>query len=423
MSWLYANEPRGVYPDSWYREGITAILPCPPLQGATEADLCIVGAGFTGLSAAIHAAQAGLKVVVLDAHRVGWGASGRNGGQVGLGWNWSANDLAKKLGTTTADGLARIAHEALQNTKSKIKTLAPEANYTDGLIEAVFDEASLMALDKKEPANSTRTRLDAAAIAQATGSNAYYGGCKSHEAGFCNPFAYVQGLAKAALAAGVVIHEKSAVHRISKGLVQTDKGRVTAQFILQATNGYSTELSRQTAARVLPINNYMAATEPLGARAPMARPVAVFDDKFVLNYFWQSPDGRLIYGGGESYGKRFPQDISARVRQNLRQIYPDLGDVKFTHAWGGTLAVTVSRLPYLADLGDGLFTSGGYSGHGVVLASHCGTLAVDAMLGNRHNFDLVGKLPTPALPGGAAFGGLITNAGMRFLALRDKFGI
>ncbi|WP_420860818.1 NAD(P)/FAD-dependent oxidoreductase [Algirhabdus cladophorae] len=422
MSWLTANEAQGVYPDSWYRVGIAEVPSCPVLKGHETADLCIIGAGFTGLSAALHAAQAGMDVVVLEAHRVGWGASGRNGGQVGLGWNWSHDALAAKLGAATATALSRIADEALIQTKAKIRNVAPDANLTEGLIEAVFDERALKALDAKEP-QGHRQRLDRAAMLQHTGSAAYCGGYLSQDAGFCNPFAYAQGLAKAALAAGVRIFEMSPAHRIGQGLAQTDKGRVTSQFLLHATNGYSTHLHRKTAARVLPINNYMAATEPLGDRAPMSRPVAVYDDKFVLNYFWQSPDGRLIYGGGESYGKRFPNDIAARVRNNLRQIYPQLADVAFTHAWGGTLAVTPTRLPYIANLGDGIFTAGGYSGHGVVLASHCGTLVVDAMRGITQDFDLVAQLPTPALPGGVRLGGIVSNVGMRWFALRDRLGL
>ncbi|MCF6443843.1 FAD-binding oxidoreductase [Nereida sp. MMG025] len=420
--WLFANEPQGHYPSSWYAQTCEGLAHFDPLRGEAKAELCVIGAGFTGLSAALHAALSGMSVIVLDAHRVGWGASGRNGGQVGRGWNWDLQKLTAKFGRGEAEHFERLAIKARQMTLDLMAQHAPDAQFQAGLLAASFAQAPRdqpRVLKTLNGLGHTLSPLDANQMAGTLGTKAYQSGVLDTTSGYCNPLAYAFGLARACVAAGVVFHERSTVHKIAPGMVQTDAGRVTARFTLNATNGYGAHLTRKTAARVLPINNYMAATEPLGLSAPITRPVAVFDDKFVLNYFWQTQDGRLIYGGGESYGRRFPRDIAARVRKNLMGIYPDLSDVTFTHTWGGTLAVTATRLPYVADLGDGLFTSGGYSGHGLVLGSFCGALCVDAMLGKRDDFDCVGRLPTPALPGGSVFGGAITSAAMRWMALKD----
>lgn len=421
--WLFANEAQGAYADCWYAQACTMLPRFDPLRGGAQADLCVIGAGFTGLCAALEAAKSGLSVIVLDAHRIGWGASGRNGGQVGQGWNWNLLKLRAKYGPQKAAKLDAIAQDARAMTLDLMHRHAPEAGFKAGLLSASFEgppkdrDAYLSAMRAH---GHDITPLDATQMAEITGSAAYRSGLLDATSGYCNPLAYALGLARACVDAGVVFHERSTVHRIAPQRVATDAGHVTARFILNATNGYGTQLTRKTAARVLPINNYMAATEPLGDRAPMRRAVAVYDDKFVLNYFWQTGDGRLIYGGGESYGKRFPSDIDARVRSNLTEIYPQLSDVSFTHTWGGTLAITATRLPYVADLGDGIFTSGGYSGHGLVLGTYCGTLCARAMMGERGDFDLVANLPTPPLPGGAAFGGLITTAAMGWMALKDR---
>jgi gamma-glutamylputrescine oxidase len=374
MSWLHANGDVGVWPRTWYAEGVTFPKPHEPLRGDVAADLCVVGAGITGLSAALHAAQAGMRVVVLDAHRVGWGASGRNGGQVGSGFNWSQDQLAARLGPD-AHALWDLSEEAKSLTRRLISDHAPEADFRPGVLYASLSErdmpdyeawAAVMARDYGAPVEV----LDRARLATTIGTEAYAGGVLDHGAGYCNPLAYVLGLARAAEAAGVTIHERTEVTRIVRA-VNTTRGRVDARFVLQATNGYGRHLTGPTAARVLPINNYIAVTEPL-ENPPMSEPVAVADGRTVVNYFWQTRDGRLVYGGGESYGRRFPRDIGRRVRANMARVYPQLTGVRFTHEWGGTLAVTATRLP------------------------------------------------VPALPGGRVVGPLAAQAGMALGALRDR---
>lgn len=424
-SWLHANGDRGAWPATWFGEGVDFPEPFPRLKAEHTADLCVIGGGITGLSAALHAAQAGMSVIVLEGQRVGWGASGRNGGQVGSGFNWDQKALERRLGPD-ARALWDLAEEAKSLTRRLISDHAPGADYRDGVLSACLSEGEFQEAGKKaawmNSAYGTALEvLDKADISQRIGSRAYAGGVLDPSAGYCNPLAYVLGLAQAAVKAGVSVFEGSEVHRISD-VVATGQGRVRARFVLQATNGYAAHLTSKTAARVLPINNYIAVTEPL-ANPPFCTKwgmPAVADSRFVVNYFWQTRDGRLVYGGGESYGRRFPSDIAGRVRVNLSRVYPELSDVRFDYAWGGTLAVTASRLPYLAEVAPGVFSAGGYSGHGLALSALFGKVAVGAMRGERARFDLLGRLPVPALPGGRWLGGLAAQTGMVFGAMRDR---
>ena len=415
-SWLHANG--SAFPKTWYAEGLEFPAPFPRLEGSHSADLCIIGAGITGLTAALHAARAGMSVIVLEAQRVGWGASGRNGGQVGSGFNRDPDRLGP-------DGRALwdLAEEAKSLTLRQIGEHAPEADYRPGILSASLTEgeareAATRAARMNAGYGTDLTVLSAGDVAARIGSRAYKGGVLDMSAGYINPLAYVLGLARAAAQAGATIFERSEVHRIAD-VVATGQGRVTARFVLHATNGYAPHLTAKTAARVLPINNYIAVTEPLPA-PPMRDPVAVADSRFVVNYFWQTSDNRLVYGGGESYGRRFPSDIAGRVRANMARVYPELTDVRFTHAWGGTLAVTATRLPYVAEVAPGVFSAGGYSGHGLALSALFGKVCVEAMRGERERFALLSRLPVPALPGGKMLGPWAAQAGMIFGALRDR---
>ena len=424
MSWLHANAEGGAYPATWYAEGLTFPDPCPPLTDEVEADLCVIGGGLTGLSAALHGARAGMRVVLLEARRIGWGASGRNGGQVGTGLNWSQRKLTATFGEAAARAVWALTEEAKALTRALIAAHAPEAGYRPGIVRAARTsrEAAHDAAEARWMAEhyGTASRiLDPGATATALGTDAFAGGVLDPTAGFCNPLALTLGLARACAEAGVIVHEGTEAHDLGP-VTRTASGTVAAPYVLHATNGYATHLTRSKAARVLPINNFVAVTEPLGDRTPMPEPLAVADSRTVVNYWWQSGDGRLIYGGGESYGRRFPPDIEARVRANLARTYPGLADVAFTHAWGGTLAVTPTRLPYLAETAPGHYAAGGYSGHGLALSALCGALVVEAIAGDRSRFDALARLPTPALPGGRWVGGAVTNAAMMWGAMRDR---
>jgi gamma-glutamylputrescine oxidase len=195
--------------------------------------------------------------------------------------------------------------------------------------------------------------------------------------------------------------------------------------VILACNGYLGGLNRRVAARVMPINNFIAATEPLGDRIKdvLPRDVAVADSRFVVNYFRLSDDGRLLFGGGESYGYHFPKDIAAKVRKPMSVIFPTLKDVKIDYAWGGTLGITMNRLPYLARTSANILSASGYSGHGVGTATHAGQLMARAIIGDTDGFDTLAALPNTPFPGGPAARTPLLALAMSWYALRDRLGL
>jgi gamma-glutamylputrescine oxidase len=247
-------------------------------------------------------------------------------------------------------------------------------------------------------------------------------------AGHVHPLGFAFGLARAAKAAGVRIFERSEVVRITPGArvrVDTGDGHVEADHLILACNGYLGDLAPRVAARVMPINNFIVATEPLGKRVVnvLRRNVAVADTRFVVNYFRLTEDGRLLFGGGESYGYRFPRDIRAVVRKPMLQVFPNLADVALTHAWGGTLAITRTRMPHFTRLAGNILSASGYSGHGVAMATLSGRLLAEAVAGQAERFDLMAGLPAPGFPGGAALRSPLLALAMTWFALRDRLGI
>ena len=260
------------------------------------------------------------------------------------------------------------------------------------------------------------------------GSDAFQGGSLDRGAGHIHPLRFALGLAKAAAEAGARIHELSHVHHIQPGktvTIQTDRGRVLANHVILACNGYLGGLDRFVAARVMPINNFIVATEPLGDRAAavLAEDIAVADSKFVVNYWRLSHDRRLLFGGGESYGYRFPRDIAALVQKPMLAIYPQLRDVKIDYAWGGTLAITMNRMPCFARASANILSASGYSGHGVALATLAGDILAEATLGVAERFDVMARVPTPTFPGGTGLRSPILALAMTWYGLRDRLGV
>jgi len=434
MDLLFANDRRGTYPDSWYAATATPLDRFAPLQGEARADVCVVGAGYTGLSAALHLAEAGHDVVLLEAQRVGFGASGRNGGQLGSGQRMEQAGLERLLGRADAGKLWDLAEDAKDLVKSLITKHDIECHLKPGVAHACFTDREVAA----EHAHADHLadaygydrieKLDRDAMQALCPSPAYRGGTLDMGAAHLHPLAYAFGLARAAIAAGVRIHEATQVRDIAHGRparVIAEAGAVRADHVILACNGYLGGLDSKVAARVMPINNFIAATEPLGdvvARV-LSRDVAVADSKFVINYFRLSHDGRLLFGGGESYGYRFPRDIAAVVRKPMLQIFPQLAETRIDHAWGGTLAITMKRMPYLARLAPNIVSASGYSGHGVGTATHAGKLMADAVRGEADGFETLSRVPAPAFPGGAALRTPLLVLAMTWFSLRDRLGI
>lgn len=434
MNLLHSNDRRGVYPQSWYSATAHELERFAPLRGEVKADVCVVGGGFTGLSAALHLAEAGRDVVLLDAHRVGFGASGRNGGQLGSGQRVTQDDLEKMVGEPEAEKLWQLGEESKAVVKDLIARhgidcdLKPGVAWTGanaGDVDHLHAYAEL--LDRRYGYDHIEV-LDQAGCAALCPSPVYRGGILDHDAAHLHPLNFAIGLARAARDAGVRIFEETEVHHIeetSPAVVRTDRGRVVADHVVLACNGYMGALNRKVAARVMPINNFIAATEPLGDEAVkvLTRDVAVADSYFVVNYFRLSADKRLLFGGGESYGYRFPSDIAGLVRKPMSRIFPHLKDVRIDYAWGGTLAITLPRLPYLARVASNVLSASGYSGHGVGTATHAGQLMAMAIAAESDGFDTMSRLPVGSFPGGPAFRSPLLALAMTWYALRDRLGV
>jgi gamma-glutamylputrescine oxidase len=434
MNLLFANDRRGRYPDSWYAATARPLPPFAELRGETRADICVVGGGYTGLSTALHLREKGYDVVLLEAHRVGFGASGRNGGQVGSGQRLEQQSLEKMVGHGDAHKLWQIAEDAKDLVRALIARHGIDAAYRPGVAHAMIGESELRhersAVERlaRDYDYHAIEMLDRQAMAELTGSRAFVGGSLDMGAGHVHPLRLAIGLARAAADAGVRIHEQTHATHVEAGsnaMVGTDHGKVRARHVVLATNGYLGGLDRKVAARVMPINNFIVATEPLGSRWAeiLTRDVAVADSRFVVNYWRRSEDDRLLFGGGETYGYRFPRNIAALVRKPMLEIYPQLADARIDHAWGGTLAISVSRMPYFGKPRPGLWSASGYSGHGVALAVMAGRILAEAIDGETARFDVMARVRTPSFPGGTALRSPILALAMTWFSLRDRLGL
>ncbi|SFA95002.1 gamma-glutamylputrescine oxidase [Poseidonocella pacifica] len=432
MNLLDANDRTGHYPPSWYAATTPQLPPFPKAEGEIHADVCIIGGGYTGLSAALHLAEAGIKVVLIEAQRVGFGASGRNGGQLGSGQRPEQDKLEKALGRDAAHYLWKLAEDAKVVTTGLIEKhqidcyLRPGVAWTgssEGDVSHLHRYADKLSrdygYDKIEP-------LDRGGCYALCPSPDYCGGILDRGAAHLHPLRYVLGLARAAQDAGVLIYEQSRATALHPGpRVETAEAAISADHVVLACNGYIGNLAPKVAARVLPINNFIIATEPLGDRTQevLTEDVAVADSRFVVNYFRLSHDGRLLFGGGENYGYRFPADIASKVRKPMLQVFPHLRDVKVDYAWGGTLAITARRMPLFARLGPGVYSASGYSGHGVGTATHAGKLIAAAIQGDNSGFDAMAAMPTPRFPGGTALRSPLLALAMTWYAMRDRLGL
>ena len=433
LNLLHANDRRGEYPASYYAATRTPLDPFPVLQGEVRADVAIVGAGYMGLSAALHLAETGLNVVLLEAHRVGFGASGRNGGQVGSGQRRDQDWLEAAVGRDHARRLWDLAEDAKALVKDLIARHAMPVTFHPGVAHACYSDAEVghsHAYAEKLARDYGYTQiepLDRPAMRRLVGSDRFAGGDIDRGAGHIHPLNFALGLGKAAAAAGARIHEMSEVTRLDPGpkpVLHTAAGRVVADHVILAGNGYLSGLEPSYASRVMPINNFLIATEPLGdlAAQVLAEPVAVADTKFVVNFWRLSEDNRLIFGGDESYGYRFP-DVAEAVRRPMLRIYPQLADTKITHAWGGTLAITMNRMPALMRPEPNLLAASACSGHGVALATLTGKLMAETIAGDASGYDILASVPQPRFPGGAALRWPLLVLAMTWYSMRDRLGL
>lgn len=431
MKLLTANERWGEFPPSYY---VASALPVPDrkrLNGDIRADVCVIGGGFTGLSAALHLAEAGLSVALLEAHRIGWGASGRNGGQLGAGQRKEQPELEAAYGMDQAKAMWEIARESVALVKDLVARHKIKCALKPGIIHANhrkrYDAEALELVDHMSRHYDYDLRfLPPDELAAEVRSPRYSAGVLDMEAGHLHPLQFARGLGTAAEVAGAQIFEMSEVLSIERGektAVRTAHGRVIADHVVLGCNGYLDGLEDRVGRHVMPINNFIIATERMDdaqMRAILAHEYAVADSKFVVNYFRFSQDRRLLFGGRESYGYRFPADIKSFVRKAMVDIFPQTEDLKIDYGWGGTLAITMNRLPYLRRLAPNVYNGSGYSGHGVGMATMSGRIMAEAILGQAGRFDVMSAIEAKGFPGGASLRSPLLVAAMLWYSLLDR---
>jgi len=422
------------YPDSYYHASQNRVIDLNPLDGSRRADVCIIGGGYTGLSSALHLAKRGYDVVLLEARKPGWGASGRNGGQLCSGQRKDQLDLGKMVGEAAARQLWELAEDAKNLSKQLISEHDIDCDLKSGIAhpnhKAEYARGTEQYVEflRRQYDYQEIEYLDGDAMAELVGSDTYFGGSLDMGAAHLHPLNYALGLAAAALDAGAKLYESTIVEGYEEGKpnrVLTSNGVVEADHIVLACNGYLGKLEKRLSGKIMPINNFVIATEPLSdelLREINPRDLAIADSRFVVNYYRLSADKRMLFGGGENYRQNFPSDIASFVRKPMLQVYPQLADTRIDYAWGGALAVTLNRMPHFGRIGKhNTYFAQGYSGQGVAMATLAGKLVAEAIAGEAEKFDLFGKIPTHSFPGGdlLRWPGLVL--GMTYYALRDRF--
>jgi gamma-glutamylputrescine oxidase len=422
------------YPDSYYAATAIGLHDHPVLTGHEKTDVCIIGGGFTGLSAALNLREQGMDVVLLEAERIGFGASGRCGGLIGSGQRKDVLEMEEQFGLDYSRQFWDFGEESKADIRSRVARHNISCDLQSGQIVGLHKQSYVQwarelaeALAERYDYPHTRA-LDREETYHQVAAQGFYGGFLDTEAAHLHPLNYALGLARAARDAGVRIFENSRVTSYSHNdpaTIHTAGGSVVAPFVVLACNGYLAKLDRRVAIRMMPINNFMIATEPLGkerARSLISMGNCVHDSRFVVNYFRISEDHRLLFGGGENYRPGFPRNIEKFVRPYMLKLFPQLDDVSIDYSWGGTLAVTVNRLPHVGRMKPNLFFAQGYSGHGISTANFAGKLIAEAIGGTANRFDVFASLPNHIFPGGTLlrYPGMVL--GMLYYSLKDKLG-
>lgn len=421
---------------SYYAASVNRQLVLPRLEGEQIADVCIVGGGFSGLNTAIELAERGLSVVLLEAHRVGWGASGRNGGQLIRGVGHDVEQFQPVIGNEGVDALKRMGFEAVDIVRQRIERYAIDCDLTWGYCDLATkprhvegfdaDYADLMRLGYSHPLR----RVAQDEMREVIGSDRYLGGLVDMGSGHLHPLNLALGEAAAAQTLGVRLFEQSAVTRIDYGKevrVHTAQGNVRAGHLVLACNAYLRGLNPDLAGKVLPAGSYIIATEPLPealAHELLPQNMAVCDQRVALDYFRLSADRRLLFGGACHYSGRDPKDIAAYMQPKMLKVFPQLRDIGIDFQWGGMIGIGANRLPQIGRLSEqpNVYYAQAYAGHGLNATHLAGRLVAEAISGQlQGRFDLFARVPHPTFPGGQRLRSPLLALGMLWYRLKDQF--
>jgi len=419
------------YPPSWYAATLNEAVLQSALDGEVRAHVCVIGAGYTGLSAAIALAERGYSVIVLEAKRVGWGASGRNGGQMIHGIT-GLDRMKKHWGRETVATLDNMAFEGNRIIRQRVQKYNIECDLKMGWLEAAIKPRHMVSLEAEAKHFAATGKvsnfqlLDQAQMQDMLGTKRYIGGLLNKDDGHLHPLKLARGEAKAAMSLGVRIFEGSPVLSLEAGepaIIRTPGGKVTADHVIIAANINHSLAPKSAAGFAFPAGSFIMATEPLSAAFTArvnADNFAVCDAANVIDYFRYSNDGRLIFGGRCNYSGRKPASIKAALLPRLGKIWPELADVKIDYQWGGTLGVSLSETPLFGLEGANVWRAGAYSGHGVNVAHLAGVILAEAIAGKVERFDLFAKMPTRRLRMGNIVGRELVALYIFWLRLKDS---
>lgn len=416
---------------SYYAATARLWQPGPALQGDADCDVCVIGGGLSGVSTALNLAEQGLRVILLEGAQIGFGASGRNGGQVIAGYAAEMDTFRQQLGEQGARQLWQMSVEAIDIIEQRVTQHGIACDWTRGFCNVAVKPAHLAGLREWQQELADRYQYphcqlwEREQLAAVLGSARYQGGLYDPLSGHLHPLNYLLGLAQAARDAGVAIYENTPALAFRSGeapLVQCEGGKVRCRQLVLAGNAYLGKLAPALNRRIMPVGTYVIATQPLGearARSLIGNGMAVCDTNFVLDYYRLSADHRLLFGGKVSYSGREPRQLAQAMRADMLRVFPQLHDVRVDYAWGGFCDITLNRAPDFGRLAPNIYYAQGFSGHGVAITGLAGKVIAEAIAGDDSRLALFERLQHRPFPGGALLRTPALVLGMAWYRLRD----
>jgi gamma-glutamylputrescine oxidase len=423
------------YVNSYYAATRNPGADYPVLEEVIECDVCVIGAGYTGLSSALFLAEAGYSVTVLEAAKVGFGASGRNGGQLVNSYSRDVDVIEQRYGDKSAEVLGSMIFEGGNIIRQRIEQYGIQCDYRPGGIFAALNSKQLKGLAEQKSSwerygNQQLRMLDANEIGKEVGSKRYVGGLLDMSGGHIHPLNLALGEATAFVGLGGRIFEQSAAVDIKYGephIISTAKGRVRAKYLLIAGNAYlSQDLDPRVTRKSMPCGSQIVVTKPLSdsmVKSLITHNYCVEDCNYLLDYFRITGDNRLLYGGGVVYGAREPKDIEQLILPKILKTFPQLKGVEIDYRWTGNFLLTMSRMPQFGRVEKNAYFMQGYSGHGVTCSHLAGKLISEMIRGDAERFDAFASLPHMPMLGGRTFQVPLTAMGAAYYSMRDRFGL